>query len=105
MRPSVVMMKAVEEPPSVTWPSSTIQASATPASAAACLASTWARSAVDLMSRRSQRWSGTVMTLTPVFAAGASRIAFSCVNITTVGAVASLGKANSRSWVPRVTCM
>jgi len=32
MRPSLVMMKAVDDEPSVTWPSSTIQASATPAS-------------------------------------------------------------------------
>ena len=67
MTSSWVRMKAEDEPPSVTFPSSIIQASPAPAAAAACLASTCASSATLLMSRRVQRRSGTVITATPVW--------------------------------------
>jgi hypothetical protein len=95
-------MKALDEPPSVTKPSSTSQASCAPASFAACLARTCASRLSDLMSRRCQRRSGTVTTAIPVCAAGALAIALAWVNIATVG-LASSGKKKSRSATPRVT--
>lgn len=102
---SRLMMNAVEEEPSVTAPSSIIQASATPASAACCLARTCASRATDLMSRRFQRRSSTVITLAPVSASGLASTVLAWVNITTVGSVPAFGKAKSRSATPRVTCM
>ncbi len=96
-------MKAEDEPPSVTLPSSIIQASPAPASAAACFASTCASSATLLMSRRSQRRSGTVMTAIPVLADGALTMSLTDVNITSVG-LTPFGNAKSRPVsAPRVT--
>ena len=96
-------MKADDEPPSVTLPSSIIQASPAPASAAACLASTCASSATLLMSRRVQRMSGTVMMPMPVLADGALTMSLTEVNIINVG-LTPFGKAKSRPVsAPRVT--
>ena len=101
---SWVRMKADDDPPSVTLPSSIIQASPAPASAAACLASTCASSATLLMSRRAQRMSGTVITAMPDFADGALTMSLTEVNITSVG-LTSFGNAKSRPVsAPRVTC-
>ena len=96
-------MKAFDEPPSVTRPSSTIHTSPAPASAAACLASTWAIIATVLMSRRFQRRSGTVITSIPLRALGLSATGRACVNKTSDG-FGSSGKAKSRSPGPRVIC-
>src|SRR5205807_184476 len=82
---SLVRMKADDEPPSVTLPSSIIQASPAPASVAACLASTCASSATLLMSRLVQRISGMVMTPMPVLADGALTISLTVVNMIKVG--------------------
>ena len=96
-------MKADDEPPSVTLPSSIIQASPAPASAAACLASTCASNATLLMSRRAQRISGIVITPIPVLADGALTMSFTEVNMIMVG-LTPLGKAKSRPVsAPRVT--
>ena len=96
-------MKHDDEPPSVTLPSSIIQASPAPASAAACLASTCASSATLLMSRRAQRRSGTVITSMPVLADGALTMSLTEVNMISVG-LTPLGNAKSRPVsAPRVT--
>ena len=96
-------MKADDEPPSVTLPSSIIQASPAPASAAACFASTCASSATLLMSRRDQRMSGTVITAMPFLAESALTMSLTEVNMIIVG-VTPLGKAKSRPLsAPRVT--
>ncbi|MFK4661892.1 hypothetical protein ABIF76_002746 [Bradyrhizobium ottawaense] len=56
------------------------------------------------MSRRSQRISGTVMTLMPVFAEAALMMSFSEVNITRLDLTSPLGKGKSRPLsAPRVT--
>ena len=96
-------MNADDDPPSVTLPSSIIQASPAPASAAACFASTCANSATLLMSRRVQRKSGTVITLMPVLAEGAPTMSLTDVNMISVG-VTPFGKAKSLPLsAPRVT--
>ncbi len=103
MTSSWVRMKHDDEPPSVTLPSSIIQASPAPATAAACLASTCASSATLLMSRRVQRRSGTVITLMPVLAEGALMMSLVEVNMISVG-LTPLGNAKSRPVsAPRVT--
>ena len=73
---------------------STNQASRAPCSRAACLASTFGSSDTDLMSTRSQRLSGTVMTATPSAASFSlpARSRLRAVT-TTLGAVPAGGKA------------
>ena len=71
--PSFVTMNAEDDVPSVTNPSSTIQASKAPRFFASCLPIAWGRSAILLMSRRTQRRSGVVMTFTPVSALGSPK--------------------------------
>ena len=104
MTSSWVRMKQDDEPPSVTLPSSIIQASPAPASAAACFASTCASRATLLISRRTQRRSGTVITPMPVLADSAFTMSLTEVNITSVGLTSALGNAKSRPVsAPRVT--
>ena len=101
--PPPVTMYALFELPSVTKPSSTIQASSAPASSAACFAIDAASSPTVFTSRCFQRTSGTVTIVIPRAARGLSTSAFLCVNITSVG-FGSAGYAKSRSAGPRVIC-
>ena len=73
----------------------TNQASRAPCSRAACLASTFGRSAIDLMSTRSQRLSGSVMTAMPS-AAIASVLAGSMLLAVTT--MAGLVPAGGNAW-------
>jgi hypothetical protein len=104
--PSFVTIHALLDDPSVTKPSrSTNHASFAPLSRAACRASTFGSSAVVLMSTRSQRLSGTVMTETPASATASSLSRSMDLAVTTkLGRVPAGGKAWSRRATPRVTC-
>ena len=75
------------------------------ASRAACLASTFGSSAVDLMSTRAQRFSGTVITLTPVAALASALAEIERRAVTTTpGCTGVVGKAWSRRATPRLIC-
>ena len=93
--PALVTIQAFVEAPSVTNPSSsTNHASKAPASFACCLASTLGSSEVLLMSTRSQRFSGTVITATPSAARRSAPAALRLRAVTTMlGAVPAGGNA------------